>query len=47
MGLGNVVLFYSDDTTPLFRTGANLSHYPVDLLEELGEPKVIDSADQL
>jgi hypothetical protein len=45
--LGNVMMFYSDDTTPIFCVGADPRHYPVDLLDELGNPRFIDSPNGL
>src|SRR5262245_50860373 len=41
--LGDVMHFYSDDTTPIFFRGANVEHYPADLLAELGNPRFIDA----
>jgi len=43
MGLGNVMLFYSDETTPIFLRGAEPEQYPTDLLEQLGMPRFVDS----
>ena len=39
MELGDVMLFYSDETTPVFVNGADPDQYPNDLLRELGEPR--------
>ena len=39
MELGDVMLFYSDETTPVFVHGADPGQYPDDLLRELGEPR--------
>ncbi len=47
MGLGDVMLFYSDETTPVFVRGANAGHYPRDLLEELGTPRFVDTPGEL
>jgi hypothetical protein len=41
--LGDVMMFYTDYTTPVFVRGADPSHYPADLLRELGTPRFIDS----
>lgn len=41
--LGDVMLFYSDDTTPILFRGADPNHFPVDLLGELGTPRFVDS----
>lgn len=41
--LGDVLHFYSDETTPVFARGANPAHYPPDLLSELGPPRFIDT----
>jgi hypothetical protein len=38
-----VMLFYSDETTPIFFAGAKPQHYPTDLLEQLGTPRFVDS----
>lgn len=43
LGLGDVMLFYSDETTPVFRSGADAGHYPADLLAELGEPRYVNT----
>ena len=43
MGLGEVMLIYSDETTPVFVRGADTGHYPSDLLEQLGTPRFVDS----
>jgi hypothetical protein len=47
MKLGGVMLFYSDDTTPVFIRGADAGHYPIDLLEALGKPRYIESPAEL
>ena len=47
MELGDVMLFYSDETTPVFVTGADSGQYPNDLLEELGEPRYVESPTEL
>ena len=41
--LGDVMLFYSDETIPIFVRGADPRHYPDDLLNELGTPRFIDT----
>jgi len=47
MKLGNVMLFYSDETTPIFLRGADPGHYPAELLAELGQPRFIASPSEL
>lgn len=47
MRMGNVMLFYSDETTPIFVRGADVTHYPSDLLEQLGQPRFVDSPTEL
>lgn len=47
MQLGDVMLFYSDETTPLLVRGADSAQYPNDLLEELGEPRYVASPAEL
>jgi hypothetical protein len=42
MQLGDVMHFYSDETTPVFLRDANPGQYPADLLVELGTPRFID-----
>lgn len=41
MRMGNVVLFFSDDTTPLFAVQEAPRHLPADLLESLGKPRMV------
>lgn len=43
MELGDVMLFYSDETTPVFVSGKDPEQYPADLLEQLGEPRFIQT----
>jgi hypothetical protein len=43
MKLADVMLFYSDETTPVFLQGADVSHYPTELLNSLGTPRFVDS----
>ena len=43
MQLGDVMLFYSDETTPVFIRGADPRHYSADLLEALGDPRFVDT----
>ncbi len=43
MQLGDVMLFYSDETTPVFAFGADAGQYPDDLLQQLGEPRYAQS----
>lgn len=40
LNLGHAMLFYSDETTPIFRDLRHTAHYPPDLLAELGVPRV-------
>jgi hypothetical protein len=40
--LDNVMLFYSDETTPIFHRTSDPSEYPEDLLAELGTPRYAD-----
>lgn len=47
MELGNVMLFYSDETTPVFLRSADPGHYPADLLSELGQPRFVTSPSEL
>ena len=47
MQLGDVMLFYSDETTPVLVRGADSAQYPNDLLEELGEPRYVASPAEL
>jgi hypothetical protein len=47
MELGNVMLFYSDETTPVFLRGADPGHYPADLLAELGQPRFVTLPSEL
>jgi hypothetical protein len=45
--LGDVMLFYSDETTPIFVRGADPAQYPSDLLKELGKPRFVESPAEL
>lgn len=45
--LGDVMLFYSDETTPVFRSGADAGQYPADLLAQLGEPRYVNAPEEL
>ena len=47
MELGDVMLFYSDETTPVFIEGSDSGQYPNDLLEELGKPRYVQAPTQL
>jgi len=47
MELGDVMLFYSDETSPVFIRGADSGQYPTELLEELGEPRYVESPMEL
>ena len=37
----NVILFFSDNTTPLYATRDVLAHFPQELLRSLGEPRLV------
>lgn len=39
----SVILFFSDDTTPLHATPEVLAHFPRELLQSLGEPRLVAS----
>lgn len=43
MRTGNVILFFTDDSTPLYATPGAPSHFPQDLIDSLGEPKLVSS----
>ncbi len=45
--LDNVMIFYSDETTPIFHRTSDPSAYPDDLLAELGTPRYAESPDDL
>ena len=45
--LDNVMLFYTDDTTPIFHASSDPSQYPQELLDELGTPRIALSPDDL
>lgn len=47
MQFGNVTLFFSDDTTPLYATAGAPDHFPGDLLDSLGEPKQVATAQEI
>jgi hypothetical protein len=47
MQLGDVMLFYSDETTPVFVNGADSGQYPDDLLKELGPPRYVSTPSEL
>ena len=47
MELGDVMLFYSDETTPVFVNGADSEQYPNDLLEALGKPRYVNAPSEL
>ena|SRR5436190_16518152 len=47
MELGDVMLFYSDETTPVFLRGADPGQYPADLLAQLGSPRFVTSPSEL
>lgn len=38
-----VILFFSDDTTPLYAAEEVLAHFPQELLQSLGEPRQVAS----
>lgn len=43
----HAVLFFSDDTTPLFRDPASAGHLPPDLLAELGTPVRVETPEDI
>lgn len=43
----NVILFFSDDTTPLHATPEVLAHFPPELLQSLGEPRLVTSPQEI
>lgn len=45
--LDNVMLFYSDETTPIFHPSGDPSHYPADLLAQLGTPRFANCPQEL
>lgn len=47
MQSGNVILLFSDDTTPLYATPGAPDHCPTDLLDSLGTPKQVASAQEI
>lgn len=47
MHLGHVLLFFSDNTTPLFVSVDAVKHFPADVLEELGTPHIIKTPDDI
>lgn len=47
MQLGDVMLFYSDETTPILVRGGDSEQYPDNLLKELGEPRYVASPAEL
>ncbi len=47
MELGDVMLFYSDETTPVFVNGADPGQYPDDLLAELGNARYVNTPSEL
>ncbi len=47
MRQGNVILFFSDDTTPLYATPDAPNHFPKDLIESLGAPRLVASPDDI
>ena len=47
MRMGNVLLFFSDKTTPLFAFEDAPKHFPKDLLEALGKPRIVQSSEDI
>ena len=45
--LDNVMIFYSDETTPIFHRTSDPLEYPADLLGELGTPRYAESPSDL
>jgi hypothetical protein len=47
MRMGNIILFFSDDSTPLHATENAPAHFPADLLDSLGAPKLVTSPHEI
>lgn len=47
MQLGNVMMFYSDETTPIFLQDGDPGQYPADMMKSLGKPRYATSPKQL
>jgi hypothetical protein len=47
MRQGHFLLFFSDDTTPLFWDLASAEHFPADLIESLGTPTQVRDASEI
>ena len=47
MRQGNVILFFSDDTTPLYATADAPRHFPKELIASLGTPKLVASPQEI
>jgi hypothetical protein len=47
MQLGNVVLFFPGDRSPLFANKEAVKHFPKDMIEALGEPQIISSGAEI
>ena len=47
MSESDAVLFFSDDTTPLFWDVRSASHFPPDLIESLGAPRAVRSPEDI
>jgi hypothetical protein len=45
--LDNVMMFYSDETTPVFHPTSDPSQYPDELLDALGTPRYASTPDDL
>jgi hypothetical protein len=43
----SVILFFSDDTTPLYATPEVLAHFSPELLQSLGEPRLVANAQDI
>jgi hypothetical protein len=47
MAGGHCVLFFSDDTTPLFRDLRSVRHFPADLIASLGTPVCVQTPEDI
>ncbi len=47
MSLGDVMLFYTDETTPVFIRGSDSKQYPADLLKVQGTPRYVQLPSEL
>ncbi len=47
MRTGHVILIFTDDSTPLYATPGAPNHFPQDLIDSLGDPKLVSSAQDI